>query len=81
MIGGFASAFSALREIKIGLQRAGAVKPARLFCNPEVNIPILGYPHYNVFPFGSRGQTQGSLEQFHPVLVCIEILCGSVPEW
>src|ERR1700723_743494 len=80
MIGGFASAFSALHEIKVGLQCAGTANPVRLLSAPEVDISIFGYPHDDVFPFGSRGQAQGSFEQVHPVLVRIEILRCSPPE-
>ena len=80
MIGGFASAFSALHEIKVGLQCAGTANPARLFSAPEVDISIFRYPHDDVFPFGSRGQAQGALEQVHAVLVRIEILRRGPPE-
>ena len=80
MIGGFASAFPALHEIKVGLQCAGTGDPARLFRTPEVDISIFRYPHDYVFAFGSRGQAQGALDQLQPILVCIEILHRGPPE-
>ena len=74
MIGRFPAPLSGLREIEVGLDRAGAYRARRRFDNVEEEATVLRHHDHDILALLSVSQLQVPLQSVYRIRLGVEIV-------